>query len=75
MVAAVGPSSNRIGPSSNRKGPESPGCGCWRRLTKKETPLKDLSTEEILDKFDANKDGVIDQKELNKLMEAIVITK
>jgi hypothetical protein len=64
-----------VGSSSNREVSESTGCGCWRRWNRKDTPLKDLSAEEILNKFDANKDGVIDQKELNKLMEAIVIEK
>jgi hypothetical protein len=36
--------------------------------------LKDLSPDEIMAKFDVNKDGVLDQKELNNLMEKIVVT-
>jgi len=36
--------------------------------------LKDLSPDEIMAKFDVNKDGVLDAKELNNLMEKIVVT-
>jgi len=35
--------------------------------------LKDLTADEIMAKFDVNKDGVLDQKELNNLMEKIVV--
>ena len=35
--------------------------------------LKDLSADEIMSRFDVNKDGVLDSKELNNLMEKIVV--
>lgn len=35
--------------------------------------LLDLSPDEIMAKFDVNKDGVLDKKELNDLMEIIVV--
>ena len=54
-------------------------CGC--RKVRKIVPdsgfrieLKELSPEEIMAKFDVNKDGVLDARELNNLMQKIVVT-
>jgi len=57
-------------------------CICFRRRYRKKfentigvwIELKDLSPDEIMAKFDVNKDGVLDAKELNNLMEKIVVT-
>jgi hypothetical protein len=51
---------------------------CWGRGRRVEPTmrieLKDLSPDEIMAHFDVNKDGVLDAKELNNLMEMIVVT-
>ncbi len=36
--------------------------------------LKDLSPDEIMKRFDVNKDGVLDQGEINMMLQKIVVT-